>query len=113
MNDLVLVLATAILTSGLLGVAYAVLSSRKSGELEVPWEKIRPILLYVFAKIVDLSEKQKLGYEAMEDFAVDLVYEQIQTTEFFTKEEKKFLNKDLIRALLKKKLKDLYEKDIK
>jgi hypothetical protein len=109
MSDLFIALASAIITSGLLIIGYIILNSRRAGVQDVPWEKIRPILVYVFAKIVELSEKEKMGYEAMESFAIDLVYEQIQSADLFTKEEKDLFTKDLIRTLLKSKLKTLYD----
>jgi len=113
MNDLFIALVSALITSGLFAVLFVVFAARKSGEVEVPWEKIRPILVYVFAKVLELAERQSLGYEAMESFAVDLIHEQIQNTEFFKQEEKDLLTKDLIRALFKKKLKSLYHNDVK
>jgi len=113
MNDLFLVLLTVIITSGLLATGLVILNSRRAGQPEVPWEKIRPILVYVFAKVVDLYGKKDQGYEAMEAFTVDLIYNEIQNTDLFTKEEKDLFTKDLIRMIFQKKLKSLYENDIK
>jgi hypothetical protein len=113
MNDLVVALASALITSGLFAALFIIFTARKSGEVEVPWDKIRPILVYVFAKVLELAERQSLGYEAMETFAVDLIHEQIHNTEFFKQEEKDLLTKDLIRALFRKKLKALYDNDVK
>lgn len=107
--DLALMIELAILvTSGVL-VGIAIYKSRKAGNTDIPWEKIRPILTETFIRVKEVQDAKKIGYQAIEDYAVLLVHAKINETSFLTKEEKALISDDLIRSILGPRLKEIYQ----
>ena len=107
--DLSLLIQLCILgTSGVL-VGIAIYKSRKGGEKEIPWDKIRPILTETFLRIKEVQDLKKVGYQAMEDYAVLLVREQILKAGFLSDTEKSLISDDLIRSIIGPRLKEIYE----
>lgn len=89
-------------------VIFYIYQSKKAGK-EVPWEKIRPVLSEAFVRIQELKNADKMGYQAVEDYAVMLVREQILRADFLTKEERALISDDLIRNLIGPRLKEIHE----
>lgn len=103
-----LVFELVILASAVLFVGFYIYTAKKSGKA-IPWEKIRPILTNTFIEIQRLNEVEKMGYNALEDYAVLKVREQILRADFLTKEERALISDDLIRNILGPRLKEIHE----
>lgn len=110
MNDLVTILLTVVGTVGFMSMGFAIYNSRKSGSKEIPWDKIRPILSEMFIQVQNISEANKGGYEALEEYAVTYVAKKVQNATFLVAEEKALLTKDFIRAIIAPRLRELYLK---
>jgi hypothetical protein len=91
-------------------VVYA--NSRKSGETQVPWEQIRPILSEVFMEAVKLMQARTTGYQAIEDYSVSFIKRKVDAADFISKEEKDFLTEDFIRTIIAPRLKELYSEKV-
>ena len=109
MMDLTLMIELGILIVSGVFVAIAIYKSRKAGNKEIPWEKIRPILTETFFRVKEIQDAKKIGYQAIEDYAVLMVHTQIKKASFLTDMEKSLINDDLIRSILGPRLKEIYE----
>lgn len=89
-------------------IAYYVVQSKKAGK-EIPWEKIRPILTETFIRVQKLNQADKMGYQAVEDYAVLMVREQILLADFLAKEERALISDDLIRSIIGPRLKEIHD----
>lgn len=98
-----------VLAISIILVAVAVYSSRKNGKKEIPWDKIRPILTTTFARIKEVQDAKSMGYQAIEDFAVLLVKNEIKKANFLSEFEKTLISDDLIRSIIGPRLKEIYE----
>lgn len=77
--------------------------------LKAVWGKVRPILTECFIEIKALADAKKLGgYEAMVEFAVNYIKEKVDSATFLGPEEKLLLSKEVIRALIEPRLRELY-----
>lgn len=107
--DLTLMIEVGILIVSGVFVIIAIYKSRKAGNKEVPWEKIRPILTETFFHVKEIQDAKKVGYQAIENYAVLMVYNQVRKASFLTDMEKSLLSQDLIRSILAPRLKEIYE----
>lgn len=105
-----IVILTIVATLALVGVGKIVLDARKNGESTIPWDKIRPIITNVISEAMKIKAAENLGYEALEDYAVNYVKGQIDNGDFFSPEEKALISVDVIRGFISPKLKELYTK---
>lgn len=111
MNTLVVVMITVVLTVAASSMVFAVMQSRKDGQKDIPWDKIRPILTEMFTETVKLMEVKEAGYQAIEDYAVTYVKKKVDSADFLVKEEKELLSEDFIRSIVGPRLKELYVKE--
>lgn len=100
-------------TLALVGIVTAIVKAHKSAGNTIPWEAISPILTEVFTEIVKIQAADKMGYDALENYAVNYVKGKIDASTFLTQEEKAFFTADLIRSLISPKLKELYNNTAK
>lgn len=110
MSTVAIVILTVVITLGAAGIGYLYLKSRKQGQSGIPWDEVRPILSEMFTEAVKIIEADKIGYQALEDYAVNFVKEKIDETSFLTDDEKALFSLELIRSLIGPRLKELYEK---
>jgi hypothetical protein len=114
MDTLTYVIMTAVVTIGLMSAGFVILNARKSGDKEIPWDKIRPILTETFLRIKEVQDLKKVGYQALEDYAVLLVRQQILKTKLLNETEKALISDDLIRSIIGPRLKEIYqEQDVR
>jgi hypothetical protein len=107
--DLTLILEGCILVVSAVLVGIAIYKSRKAGQKDIPWDAIRPILTETFLRIKEVQDLKKVGYQAMEDYAVLLVREQIRRAGFLSDTEKALISDDLIRSIIGPRLKEIYD----
>lgn len=69
--------------------------------------QLRPVVIEALQEILELREAKEKGREALEDYAVELIYERIVDSKILSEEELEILNKDFIRTLVKPHLKKL------
>jgi hypothetical protein len=113
METITYVIMAVVATIGLMSAGYAILKARQSGNKDVPWDKIRPILTETFIRIKEVNDLKKVGYQAMEDYAVLLVREQILKATFLNDMEKSLISDDLIRSIIGPRLREIYEEQDK
>jgi hypothetical protein len=105
-----IVIITVVVTLAAIGIGFAALKAKQAG-LSVPWDKMRPILSDVFVEAQKIIEADKLGYEALENYAVQFVKNQIDQSDFFSASEKALLSAELIRSVIQPRLQELYKKE--
>jgi adenine/guanine phosphoribosyltransferase-like PRPP-binding protein len=111
MDILFIVILTVVLTVAASGIVFAVMQSRKNGNEDIPWDKIRPILTEMFTETVKLMEVREAGYKALEDYAVSYVKGKVESATFLVKEEKALLSESFIRSIIGPRLKELYNEE--
>jgi hypothetical protein len=109
MDTLTYVIMTALVTVGIMSAGFAILKARQSGTKEIPWDKIRPILTETFIRIKEVNDLKKVGYQAMEDYAVLLVRSQILKASFLSETEKALISDDLIRSIIGPRLQEIFD----
>lgn len=107
--DIALLLELCILATAALFAGIAIYKSRKSGVKEIPWDKLRPMLSETFIAIKEVQALRQLGYQALEDYAVLLIRQQVTKASFLTETEKLLISDDLIRNLVGPRLRELHE----
>lgn len=107
--DLILVMEILILAVSATFVGIAIYKSRKAGNKEIPWVKIRPILTEAFVHIKEVQELRELSYKELEDYVVVFARSQILKASFLTDAEIALISDDLIRSIIGPRLKELYE----
>jgi 2-phosphoglycerate kinase len=108
MDTIMVILLTAVASVGVCTIAFAIINSRKNGNTDIPWDKIRPVLSEMFTEVVTIMQLKDSGYQAVEDYAVAYVKEKIDSADFLVQEEKDLLSAELIRSLISPRLKELY-----
>lgn len=111
MDMLTVVLITAVVSFGIATVVYYVIKSRQSGQVDIPWNEIRPVLSEMFVEVMQIIKARKEGYLAIEDYAVNFVYDKIQEADFLHEQEKQLLSKEFIRSIIAPRLRELYAKE--
>ena len=109
MDTVAYVIMAVIATAGVIACGNIILQNRKAGELEIPWDVIRPILTDVILTMKEVHDLKKVGYQAMEDYAVLLVREKLLKVTFLTDMEKSLITDELIRSMIGSRLKAIYE----
>lgn len=109
MNTVAYIIMTAIVAVALTSSVFLVVKNRQAGNKDVPWDKIRPVLTETFIRLKEVNDLKKVGYQAMEDYAVLLVKEQIQKADFLNDIEKALISDDLIRSIIGPRLKEIYD----
>lgn len=109
MMDGVLLIELCILAAAGVFAGIAVYKSRKAGSKDIPWEKLRPMLTEAFVRIKEVQALKGLGYQALEDYTVVLIREQILRATFLTDAEKALISDDLIRSLVGPRLREIHE----
>jgi hypothetical protein len=110
MSIAAIVILTAVITLAAVAVGFVVYKAKSSGAISIPWDKIRPILSEVFIEVIKIREADAMGYGKLEDYAVSFVMRKIDSIDFLTKEEKGLLTADLVRAFIRPRLQELYNK---
>lgn len=110
MDTLTIILLTTIVVLALAAVAPMFMEKYRNGK-ELPWDKIRPIILEMVIEVTQLLEVSKQSYDELESYAVRYVKEKIDEAPFLKKEEKAILTIDLIRAIIAPYLEELYKKE--
>lgn len=111
MQTLVYVIVGILVAIALVSSGYATAQYKSKGNTGIPWVKIRPILTDMFVDINQVIEAKDKGYETIEEFAVEYVYNKVQNAVFLSPIEKGFITESLIRNLIAPRLKELYNKD--
>ena len=109
METVFYVVVAVVVTIACMSALNVVVKARKAGDKNVPWEKIRPILTETFIRIKEVNDLKKVGYQAMEDYAVLLVQEQVAKAGFLNDAERSLITDDLIRSIVGPRLKEIYE----
>lgn len=107
--NLTLLLEGAVVVIGLVLAGMVVYKSRKGGAKQIPWDKIRPILTDTYANVQEIKEAEKIGYQALEDYAVLYVRTQILKANFLSDSEKSLLTDGLIRSIIAPQLRNIYK----
>lgn len=110
MSTAAIVILTVVLTLAAAGVGFLIFKARQSGSTTIPWDQIRPILTEVFTEAIKIKDADSMGYQALEAYAVSFVKRKVDESTFLVKEEKDLLSEELIRALIKPRLEELYNK---
>lgn len=103
------VILTIVLTVAAMSAGFLFLKAKKSG-VEVPWDKIRPILTEVFTEVIKIREADAMGYGKLEDYAVKYVKSKVDSADFLNDVEKSLLSESLIRGFIAPRLIELYNK---
>lgn len=111
MSTTAMIIITVVATLGIAGIFTSLLKDRKAGQAIALWASVRPLLTEVFVEVAKIKEADKLGYDALENYAVNYVKGKIDASDLFTYEEKEILTADLIRSLISPKLEELYTKE--
>lgn len=104
-----IVVLTVVITLAAGAAGLLVVKARQKG-LATPWDKIRPIITAVFTEAMKVYEADKLGYQALEDYAVSLIVTKIDEADFLVDAEKALLTPELIRTMIRPTLTELYAK---
>ena len=107
-----IVILTVVITLSLVAIGIMIYQARKKGEKGIPWDKVRPIVREVIDIAIEVKEKDSMGYEALEIYAVDYIKTRIDNADFLQLEEKAVLTKTIIRSLIRPTLQDLYNKEV-
>lgn len=112
-----LVIAGLIILVGVIGVTIQVVKRRYTNPDEklndtliAVLTKIRPIILECAMELNELAKAQKMGYEAMVDYAVKFIKEKIDASTVLTNEEKQLLSERVIKMLIEPELKEIYDR---
>jgi flagellar basal body-associated protein FliL len=109
MTILSIIIITVIATIALASICMLIYNARKNGQA-FPLDKIRPIIEEVIIQVIEVRKTDKLGYDAVLQYAVQYVMQMINKATFLTPVEKALLSEDLIMSVLKPKLEELYRK---
>ena len=119
-NVLVIVILTVIITAAIVGIGFVVVQRHLNDPNEKltdsffnSWEKIRPILTNLFIDGVTLYDAAQGGYSDLEKYAVDWLLYNIDIAEFLTDEEKRLLTEDRITRLIRPRLQEWYNMQVK
>lgn len=107
-----IIIITVAITLALSGIGLMIYQARKDNSKEMPWDKIRPIVTVTIDIAMQVLEKEKLGYEQLEEYAVDLIKKEVDTSAFLTLDEQRMFSKRMIASLIGPTLKELYEKKV-
>lgn len=88
----------------------AVLKNKQNGKAKFPWEDVRLIVVQTLIDIKEVQDTKALGYQALEDHAVELIMEQIEKAEFFTPAERALISEDFVRSAVAPRLKQIKAK---
>ena len=108
--ELSLILEIAIAALLLVSIFVVIKKKRKSGEEGIPWDLIRPILIESLIRVQKLQEAKKLGYQALEDYAVTLILSEINDTIYLRENEKKLITKEIVRSIVAPRLKEINQR---
>lgn len=111
MDTAMAILITIVATVGVMSVGFVIMKSRQSGNAEIPWDKIRPILSEMFIEAVKLMQAKEAGYQGIEDYSVSYVKRKVNEADFLLQAEKDILTDDFIRSIIAPRLKELYYKE--
>lgn len=119
MNPLTLVLITVIATLAVANISFVIYRNKKEDPEQKfkelfgkSWEQIRPILSELFINVFNIYQADKKDFEGLLDFSVKFVKEKINESEYLLPEEKELFTEDLIKELIRPKLRELYEQEI-
>lgn len=119
MNSLTLVLITVIATLAVANISFVIYRNKKEDPEQKfkelfgkSWEQIRPILSELFINVFNIYQADKKDFEGLLDFSVKFVKEKINESEYLLPEEKELFTEDLIKELIRPKLRELYEQEI-
>lgn len=109
MSTAAIVLIAIIAAVGLTIIGMLFFKNRK-GNKDALLEKIRPIITEVVILSIDIIKADKMGYDALENYAVKYIKGKVDASDFLTDLEKELLSESLIRGMIGPILKGLYPK---
>ena len=94
---------------GIVVTVKAIKEHYKQKTKELPLGRLNFVVEETLEQIKKVKDINKLGYEALEEFAVLVIKKQIETSSLFTKYDKKLITNKAIKGFISKKLKALYD----
>lgn len=90
-------------------VIYA--GTKKKGDPTIDaWIKIRAIIDETLVQVVALYQADQIGYDALVEFAVTYLKNNVDSADFLSQAEKDLLTVDFIRGILEPQIKKLWNK---
>lgn len=74
--------------------------------------EMRPRLVELAQTVLAAYNKASDGYDAFEEYIIDLIYDTVQEADVLTDAEKGLVTKDLLIALLRPEMEELYKKKL-
>ena len=74
--------------------------------------EMRPKLVALIQNVLTAYNKASEGYDVFETYIIDLIYDTVQDTEALSDAEKGLVTRELLIALLRPEMKELFEKKV-
>ena len=74
--------------------------------------EMRPKLVALIQNVLTAYNKASEGYDVFETYIIDLIYDTVQNTEALSAAEKGLVTRELLIALLRPEMKELFEKKV-
>ena len=74
--------------------------------------EMRPKLVALIQNVLVAYNKAAEGYDVFETYIIDLIYDTVQDTEALSDAEKSLVTRELLIALLRPEMKELFEKKL-
>lgn len=107
--NLTLLLEGAVIVVAIVLMGTAYYKYRENGGKSIPWDKLRPIIADAYMEVNKIKDAEKIGYQALEDYAVLYVRNQILKADFISETEKALISDELIRSMIAPQLMKIYK----